>query len=301
MKAANQQPAIPSFSLYGENRHHSQPEFVHVEDIATRSRQHSWEIKPHRHGKLYQLLCLYDGEMQVVLDDQQLDLQGNWLVSIPPGCVHGFRFPADTNGVVLTVVEALLSAGEQQLDAYFDTVLHQPQAVQFAADGSSLAQIKHCFRQIETELAQRNNGHVLMLRWLVKMLLMTLSRQIESRQVQQQVSTGQTLLRFRELLDQHYAEHWTVQTYADHLHTSSSTLNRLCRKQLGVSAKVVIQNRVLLEAKRRLIYTRETNERIAYTLGFKDPSYFSRFFKQCEGVSPTAYRSAKYRETGTSW
>jgi AraC family transcriptional activator of pobA len=47
---------------------------------------------------------------------------------------------------------------------------------------------------------------------------------------------------------------------------------------------------VLLEAKRKLIYTQYPLDQIAYTLGFKDPAYFSRFFKKLEGVAPSVYR-----------
>ncbi|MCO4785390.1 MAG: helix-turn-helix domain-containing protein, partial [Marinomonas atlantica] len=39
-----------------------------------------------------------------------------------------------------------------------------------------------------------------------------------------------------------------------------------------------------------LIYTQKSVEQIAYDLGFKDPGYFSRFFKRCENITPGQYR-----------
>jgi len=49
----------------------------------------------------------------------------------------------------------------------------------------------------------------------------------------------------------------------------------------------------MIEAKRRLIYTHEPLDQMAYTLGFKDPAYFSRMFKKIEQVSPSDYRKQK--------
>ena len=141
-----------------------------------------------------------------------------------------------------------------------------------------------------------------MLRWTVKTLLMTLKRQMDYRRQQSSDPVNKhksTFLRFRQLIEQHYREHWPVKQYANALHISPSTLNRLCLSQSGLTAKATIQNRLLLESKRRLIYTTQSNESIAYTLSFKDPSYFSRFFKQQEGIPPVAYRRIKYAETGT--
>jgi AraC family transcriptional activator of pobA len=47
----------------------------------------------------------------------------------------------------------------------------------------------------------------------------------------------------------------------------------------------------LLEAKRSLLYTGMSVGLIAEACGFPDPAYFSRFFTQRTGESPTAYRS----------
>jgi len=52
----------------------------------------------------------------------------------------------------------------------------------------------------------------------------------------------------------------------------------------------MVQERLLLEAKRRLVFTRGSVEELAFDLGFKDPAYFSRFFKKLTNHTPAAYR-----------
>ena len=52
----------------------------------------------------------------------------------------------------------------------------------------------------------------------------------------------------------------------------------------------MIQRRVVLEAKRALLYSNMTVTEAAYYLGFSDPAYFSRFFAKATGKSPRAFR-----------
>lgn len=296
-----QSQLIPQFALYGESSLSQQPSLVHIEDIADRSRDNNWVIKPHRHTRLFQILLLINGCLQVKLEDQQHQLQGNWAVSIPPSCVHGFEFPADTQGIVLSVEASLLNSPTHPFQG-LARLLDQPHTISFTDQDVLFIQFKTYLDLIRQELKHLYLGQEAMLSWLMGSLLMTLWRQLQysHAQVQNNPKNSQTFQQFRHLLETHYREQWDVQTYAKALHTSISSLNRLCQEKAGHSAKGLIQERVLLEAKRRLIYTQESLERVAESLGFKDPAYFSRFFKNLAGVPPSDYRKAKYLEMGTS-
>lgn len=62
---------------------------------------------------------------------------------------------------------------------------------------------------------------------------------------------------------------------------------------LGRSALEVVHDRLLLEAKRDLIYTSMTVKEVSNALCFSDPAYFTRFFARNAGLSPTAFRDAR--------
>jgi AraC family transcriptional activator of pobA len=96
---------------------------------------------------------------------------------------------------------------------------------------------------------------------------------------------------FIKLVERHYLEHLSVEDYAHRVGVSSSYLNSLCRQLAGQTALQVIHQRLLLEAKRELIYTGITISQLSDKLGFSDPTYFSRFFKRLSGQSPNAFRS----------
>jgi AraC family transcriptional activator of pobA len=92
------------------------------------------------------------------------------------------------------------------------------------------------------------------------------------------------------LMESHYADHWPVERYARQLRLSESSLNRLCRRLTGGTGFDLVQQRLALEARRRLIHVPSSVSGIASELGFKDSAYFCRFFRRHSGVSPNEFR-----------
>ncbi|MGY0041525.1 helix-turn-helix domain-containing protein [Pedobacter sp. NJ-S-72] len=84
-----------------------------------------------------------------------------------------------------------------------------------------------------------------------------------------------------------------MQFYAELLNRSPKTLSNLFAIYNHKSPLAVIQERIVLEAKRLLIYTDKSAKEIAYDLGFDDAAYFSNFFKKHNAFSPSDFRSAK--------
>ena len=85
-------PSVPVFHLYGETGSEAAQELVHCESIASRSRLHNWEIQPHRHHGLFQMLWLARGRADVAIDDGDGRLSAGQVLLLPQHCVHGFRF-----------------------------------------------------------------------------------------------------------------------------------------------------------------------------------------------------------------
>ena len=285
--------AIPHFDLYGEETDYTDPHFIHIEEIADRSSENGWEISPHRHGKMLQILCMYSGRLNASLDSETYNLTDSCALAIPPGTVHGFRFSPDTEGFVLTVAESVLT-GQQSLPdrEFLAFFLQLPQVIKLDPNNEIFSQLLQYASYISREIASSTPDHVLTSTWLVKLLLMALRRQLELSQfsVLSGKAAGEALLGFRQLLEQHFRDQWTVKQYANALHLSESTLNRMCNEAFGQAAKSIISRRLITAIKRRLIFTHQPLEQIAYSLGYKDPSYFSRFFKQQTGLSPSRYR-----------
>jgi AraC-like DNA-binding protein len=96
--------------------------------------------------------------------------------------------------------------------------------------------------------------------------------------------------RFRQLLDQHYLDLHKPSDYASLLAVSPDTFTRRCTKYFRKSPSQLIQERLILEAKKQLHLTRQSIKEIAYNLKFQDEFYFSRVFKKFTKVSPQTFR-----------
>ena len=104
-----------------------------------------------------------------------------------------------------------------------------------------------------------------------------------------------SILQFESLIDQHFKETRSVKEYAEMLFMTPQNLNRIVKRFTGKSASELIQQKLLLEIKRHLLYTDKTSDEIAYQLGFLDDSYFIKYFKKAEGMTPKSFRD-KFRE-----
>src|SRR5690606_721569 len=103
-------------------------------------------------------------------------------------------------------------------------------------------------------------------------------------------TNGNELLKFQNLLELHFRKERNSSFYADKLSISPSTFSKKIKSQFGTTPTKLIQERVILEAKKLLDLTFKTVKEVAMELNFYDEFYFSRYFKKEVGSSPTHFR-----------
>jgi AraC family transcriptional activator of pobA len=291
---------IPRFFLYGDAGLVRDAEFFHIEDIKSRSERYDWEIGSHTHPGLYQLVFFLEGGAQVALDEARVKVGSPAAVAIPPGVVHAFRFEPGTHGYVVTLAEAMLFDSSRQSGPLFDqTLFRRPTLLRLDATGEGTRQLAHLLDHLQAEFRGAQAGRMQMVEWLAWSVLMLLVRHqlsVAGTANPAERARSELFSRFRGLVEVHYAQHWTVAQYAGQLHTTESTLNRVVREVAGCSAFELVQDRLVLEARRKLTYIAAPVSRLAYELGFQDPAYFCRFFRKRTGMTPSAFRRRRARE-----
>lgn len=298
--------AVPVFTLYGGELSWPTPDLLHCESIAERSRLHDWEIRPHRHGDLAQLLYLRRGAARMEIEGRQTLVEQAAVQVIPPLTIHGFRFSTDIDGCIVTLAAPLLANLQAHLGKQ-QTVLAQPGL--YPLDEGELRHVDALFSAIAEEYASAAApGRDLLLQSLIAALAVWLSRRLAAQPSAERGQggprqggprgerAGEYLARFTQLLEAHFREHWAVEEYARRLDISTAHLNGICRRLHGHSALGLLHQRLLLEAKRNLIYTSLTVNQIAELLGFSEPAYFSRFFKRLTDTTPGAFRRGEGRQ-----
>jgi AraC family transcriptional activator of pobA len=284
---------IPTYSLYGEFKDNLQVDWVHCETIQSRSRLHNYEIKPHRHENLFQILHLRSGRAEIVVDGQQVRLESPSLVTLPPMAVHGYTFLPDVEGTVLTLFQDRLPAVLQAAEGV-ESTFRQVQIVPLAGHDEAARAIDEDIASILAEFDSRAAGRLGVIEARLALILITVHR---LKGLPLAASSGlrdrarHHALRFRRLVDQEFRTHKPIEAYARRLGLTPAHLNRVCREQLGDTALGVVHARLILEAKRYLTFTSFSAKEIALALAFEDPSYFARFFKNKTGLSPLGFRA----------
>jgi AraC family transcriptional activator of pobA len=285
-----QAAAIPQFALYGELTRGTDAESVHVELIETRSRGYDWHIGMHTHAGLFQVLFLFGGRVSATLGDQAVELDAPVALTIHPSLAHGFAFSEEAFGYVLTIDQNMLFAAAGQDGNLFGPLFVEPLAIALAPEGRP--RVEALLQNMLLEAGSPRHGHTLMLDWLARCILLTLARAQAERRIAEKSGRQDFELfsRFRVEVERHYMEQWRVGQYADQLRIAPVRLNRLCLKIAGKTAFEMTQERLMLEACRKLTYVPAGVAGIAYELGFQDPAYFSRLFKKLVGMTPKEYR-----------
>jgi AraC family transcriptional activator of pobA len=268
---------------------------VHCESIAARSQLHNWQIRPHQHNGLFQILYLQQGKAKIRLEDQQRRMSAGQVLVVPQMCVHGFQFDRNAVGHVITLAYPMINRLTKQAGDGL-LALTSPSMHTLGEDSRS-SHIRMAFAALDAEYRGNAPYRHLLMESLLGAILIWLARDTLPQRAgaKETGRGGEHFGRFCELIEEHYTGHHPVAFYARRIGITAAHLNVLCRQAAGKSALELIHERVLLEAKRNLVYTSMTVSVVSYTIGFSDPAYFTRFFKRQVGMSPKDFR----RQAGT--
>ena len=278
---------VPRFFLYGEAEDAADASFLHIETIPDRSRLHGWRIAPHRHSGLLQLLLVTAGGGAVQFDGALRDFAAPCLLVMPPAVIHGFDFTPGTEGWVLSM--ALPYAAELLPG---DSLPAEALLLPLAGADLAAHHIARHFAELAQEFAGQGLGRQAALGAHLRLLLIALDR-LRAERWLATIPAAPALLafaRFRALLEQWYRQDRPMAEYQRALGLSEKRLATICRQAAGRTPLQLIQARRLTEARRSLRYTTLSVAEIGYSLGFRDPAYFSRFFRRMTGQAPRAAR-----------
>ncbi len=171
-----------------------------------------------------------------------------------------------------------------------------------ALDAAGRAVLAPALDQLRAELARGGLAQDDALMALLKLFLIQATRLKLDQAPDQRVVFAESVTpappeapaasRLPDLLERHYRTHKTAHDYAALTGLTAKALGRVVQRHFGRSVSELIQERVLMEAKRELFLTAAPIKAIAYDLGFDDPAHFSRYFRRGAGVSPEGYRRA---------
>jgi len=235
----------------------------------------------HLHG-FYEIIWFQKGSGTHYVDFNQYAIAPGTIFFISPGQIHSFDTKHDQEGYVLKICAEL-----------FDDFVSLSCVTVQDKDSAALEML---IGAMQEELKKEDSlGHREALHALVKLFVIMVRRSYAgmnpSAPNPHKVSY-KAFLNFRKLIEENYCRLHTVKDYASLLNVSSKTLTLYVNECSKYSPLELINNRIILEAKRLLRYSVLSVKEVAFRLGFEDPSYFAKFFKRLVKQSPADYRES---------
>jgi AraC family transcriptional activator of pobA len=247
-------------------------------------------LSPHRKN-YFLLMYIKEGSGRHWVDTVPYEFRADTLFFSTPEQVH-VKEDVKTSGAAICFTSEFY-AMEQNADLLkLPFIQNIPIRNELILTPEDKIEIPEIIRHIIKEYKHPVDLHDEMLYAYIRVLLIYIGR-IYNRQFNG-VALGQRqelYRRFQSSIEDNYKRIRDVNTYADMLNISVSHLNALIREQTGKTVMMHLHDRQILEAKRLLYSTGMSVKEIAFNLGFRDTSYFNRFFKRITSTTPLEYRT----------
>lgn len=253
---------------------------------------------PHKHD-FFQLVFLFKGKGSHEIDFVKHTARIGDVYIIKPGQVHKWTLDKSTQGCI---VEFYLES--LQLDTLEQDIFHSLyESADLLRAHSDVTFFKNLCDQMRGEFRENKMGYQSVLKSLLNVMIVSLYRLEDSSRKpterrQLAAKRGNAFIwELESLIETHFTQHHDVEFYAQKLKLSPKALTMRVLRLLEKSARDLIQERCLLEARRYLGYSNLSIAEISERLGYDDANYFTRFFRMKTGVTPGQFRDQALRSS----
>jgi len=290
---------VPKVRLYVERQKQKENWFVNIGHVTDRGR---WRTAPHAHPEYGQVIFVRSGHGVMNLEGSSVPFTGPCVLLLPTECVHGLDYEMDVDRWVVTIEVAYLTQVNSKLHEFIQ-LWAAPRMIPLSYAEQSASEFFGLIQRLEQELESKTIGHIIGTEALLTSLLLMLVRGVQLEQIDNDGATRHEIRvadRFRELIEQHYRQNLALQDYASMMAVSLVQLRAACASATGHSPTKMIHARIITEAKRNLIFGDMAVEQVAFSLGFADAAYFTRFFRKEVGQTPSQFRIASREQAHRS-
>jgi len=248
----------------------------------------------------YSLIWIQEGTGHIYTDTNSFDIMGDTIYCTRPGQNIHFKMMKPVKGFIISFAREFLDLHEKESadiinETFFNHLLtstviklnNDSDCVMENAAGKLLKEYKDSFKFKST-----------ILKGFLKIFIIYTSRRLQNNYLQDIAPRKTELVKkFHMLLEKYFSTKKMVKEYAVMLHVTAGYLNETVREISGFTASYHIQQRVILEAKRRVIFKGHSMKEVAYYLGFPDQAHFSKYFKNISGKNFTDFKKDIFNQS----
>jgi len=256
---------------------------------------------PHLHD-FYSIFWIESGEAIHATEFVEYSLGAGTILFVPPGLKHRMYIDKSVTGTYILFNEEFIRYNNKNQMPLKDYRLfnHPDFKSLITVTPQKHNQLQNIIEQIYAEIQNRDDYSQDIVLNLLHLFLLE-SRRIFDLQYQEpkavpEETPDNTIIRFKQLIEENYITQKSVSPYAEMLNINASCLNELTKRTTGITAGELIRNRVIDETKKLLFSGSLSGKEIAFSLGFDDPAYFSRFFKKYTGTTLKEFRAVSRKK-----
>jgi AraC-like DNA-binding protein len=251
-------------------------------------------LKNKKRKDFFEIIWLKDEMPLHFMEGDTPKTKSEWMYLIPPNRNYPLN-KLGKKGILIAFNKGVLDyeVKEFSLDV-FKLFTRQSNFSTLLIEGELATTLDNIYSILIDEYG-KNNNNFLLLRTLLKAFLLKLIYHQEHAFTSQDFNEKR-IYQFLLLLEHHYKEEKNVEFYAEKLNLTSKRLNQILKQKTNRTIRQFIHERLIMEAKHKLIISEHTIKEISIQLGIDDRSYFSRFFKKMTGQTPEGFqKQAKAR------
>ncbi|WP_353164552.1 helix-turn-helix domain-containing protein [Empedobacter brevis] len=239
-------------------------------------------------------LVLFEGHAVFTIDDNYYTCTGKCMIFLTPyqilewkeitmKLLHYLRFHGDFYCIEYHKKEVACNG------ILFNNIYTEPYIM---LSDQLFDEVSVLFQKIEALAYRTESYNQSVLKSYLQLILALSSREKQISQGISEVNSERIdhLSDFQHVLETHFIKEKSVSFYADYFNLSVDAFSKKMKNKFGKTPSVLIQERMILEAKKKLHLTHKSVKEIANELGFADEFYFSRFFKKHVHISPKKFR-----------
>jgi AraC-like DNA-binding protein len=248
-------------------------------------------LLPHGHD-FYVSVLFTAGNGTHKIDFNNYLIKPGRVFMLAPGQVHTWELSDDIDGYVFFHTKEFydLNFTYEKVANYpfFSSLSNTPLIV---LKKSSLKKIESMFSEIVKEYHHNELMKFKKLFSMVNILYIELSREYLPQKMRedQNLPYLARVRQLEELINKNFVDIKSAGKYAGLMYVSERHLNRMVKASLNKTTSDLITDRIILEAKRMLVFSEKTIAEIIGELGYTDSAYFFRFFKKKTSLTPAAF------------
>lgn len=229
------------------------------------------------------------GDASYFLDFNEYTLKNNEIILVFPGQIDKLD-PEGKDGYVYAIHNEVFFEINQRLDSDYLNGYFSNAFVQL--DNETTNKLSKLHDLISVEYGSENR--LTLMRTYMEAFLFHIFSIFEKTNLQGKTKTDSIIPRLMRLIDTNFIAERETDFYANKLGMTPKTINEVCKKGTGKTVKQHLQERLILEIKKEIKMGQKNMKEIAYDLGFNEPAYFTRFFKQHTSFTPSEFRDEPF-------